>query len=168
MARHRLKNVVIRLPCRRAKDWTPSADELDRLGLAPDDSELLRRAYERSNRRVWSTLRPLCIEAVGNESVVDMLGPDTCTQVVLNLAKAADAESSRAAMLEVAQTRAGERPPPEPGVQKHPVFELFWALTGETTAFQADLAESLGPDDARRIAFSDSTCSHTSSYSGGK
>jgi hypothetical protein len=160
--------VKFRVPCQYPADWTPSSNEIERLGLTPDDAELLRGAYARSNQRVWSKVRPLCVEAIGKEAVVDLLGTNTCIQVVLNLAKSADYASTRAAMQEVGLTRAHELAPPQEGVTKHPVFDLFWALSGETEEFQADLAESLGPEDAKRIAFSDATCSQGSSFSMGK
>jgi hypothetical protein len=122
----------------------------------------------RSNQRVWATLRPLCLEAIGNEAAVDALGANHCARVVQNVANVADPESTRAAIRAVADTRAGERPPPEPGVTQHPVFELFWALTGESPALEADLAQSLGPEDAKRIVYAKGMCSHTSSYSVGR
>lgn len=160
--------VKFRRPCTRQGGWTPGENDLNRLGLAPDDAEVIRAAFERSNDRVWSAVRPLCIEALGSEVVVDTIGTDTCIHGVMNVAKAADLESTRAAMREVAETRAGERPAPTPGPTGHPVFELFWTLTGETAALEADLTENLGPEDAKRIARSPDTCSNTSSYSVGK
>jgi hypothetical protein len=157
-------SIKYRVPCQEG--WTPA--QLDQLGLASDDAEPLRAAYERSSQRVWSVLRPLCVEAIGNDAVVDILGPDTCTQVVLQMSKTADDDSMHAAMREVGETRAGERPPPAPGVPRHPVFELFWTLTGETAALEADLAESFGPEDAKRIVYSATTCSKTRSYANGQ
>jgi hypothetical protein len=103
---------------------------------------VIRAAFERSNDRVWSAVRPLCIEALGSEVVVDTLGTDTCIHGVMNVAKAADLESTRDAMREVAETRAGERPAPTPGPTRHPVFELFWTLTGEMAALEADLTRA--------------------------
>jgi hypothetical protein len=160
-------SIKYRVPCQVPGGWTPGPEVLDRLGLAPDDAEVIRAAHQRSNQRIWNALRPLCVEALGNDEVVDLIGADNCTHVVLGMANKADRESAQAAMRAVGETRAGERPPPAPGVQRHPVFDLFWALTGEMQAFEADLAESFGPEDAKRIAFSPSQ-SCTSSYGAAK
>lgn len=42
----------------------------DRLGLSPEDAEAVAAAQLRSNRRVWDTLRPLCLQIVGKADVV--------------------------------------------------------------------------------------------------
>jgi hypothetical protein len=159
--------IKYRLPCYKPEGWAPSAGELDRLGLSPDDGEVIRTVFERSRQRVWASLRALCVEAIGNEAVVDVLGFQSCTHVVLNLAQSADGESTSAAMRAVAETRAGARPAPVPGVPQHPVFDLFWTLTGEAAAVEADLAQSLGPEDAKRIMYGEGFGSCTSSYGRG-
>jgi hypothetical protein len=49
--------------------------------------------------------------------------------------------------------RAGLQPVPDPDKPQHPVFEGLWALTGEMARFEADLTESFGPDEAKRLAW---------------
>jgi len=48
--------------------------------------------------------------------------------------------------------RAGLRPEPKEKPQ-HPVFENLMAVTGEMKKFEADLAESFGPEEAKRLAW---------------
>jgi hypothetical protein len=156
--------IKYRLPCYHRAGWSSGDEDYDRLALAPDDAELLRAALDRSYQRVWTRLRALCVEAIGNEAAVDVLGLSNCTHAVLSLAESADRESTSAAMRAVAETRAGERPAPAPGVPQHPVFELFWTLTGEAPAVEAELAQSLGPEDAKRIVYGEGPFHCTSSY----
>jgi hypothetical protein len=59
----------------------------------------------------------------------------------------------------VAEVNAGKRAPPDPGQGIEPVEALMLAFTGESKAFEADLAATLGPEDAHRIASSRTLCS---------
>jgi hypothetical protein len=61
---------------------------------------------------------------------------------------------------------AGQRPAPASGTPLHPVFEVFWTMTGEMSQFEADLAQSFGPEEAKRIAFSDKLCVGKSTFGG--
>lgn len=158
--------VKYRVPCFRPNGWTPSADTLDRLGLSPDDATTLADAYQRSNDRVWKTIRKLCVAAIGKEDVVDTLGPDTCTHVIVDMERKRDREAASEAMRQVAEIRAGKRPPPAPGEASSPTLEAFLALTGELSQFETDLAQSFGPEEAHRLAFSDEMCAGQSTFGG--
>ena len=158
--------VKFRVPCFRSGGWSPSPETLNELGLAPDDGSAISDAYQKSNSRLWATIRPLCLRAIGKEDVVDTLGPDTCLHVVVDMARKQDSAAASEAMRQVGEIRAGLRPAPAPGTPMHPVLEIFLALTGEQPRFQADLAESLGPDEARRLAFGDGMCTSTSTFGG--
>ena len=160
----RSRKVKYRMPCQSPEGWAPGASDLDALGLEPDDAEVIRAAYQRSYQRVWGAIQPLCEEAIGNPDVVDTLGADTCTHVVLDIARGADRGLAQAAMVEVGETRAGLRPAPDPGVKHHPVFDLFWALTGESAALEADLAETFGPEEAKRLTFARRMCGGENSF----
>lgn len=70
-------------------------------------------------------------------------------------------------MRTVAEARAGLRQPPRAGIVSHPVLHLFWTSCGETAALEADLAESVGPDEAKRLAYAQGMCSGTSSFGRG-
>ena len=40
----------------------------------------------------------------------------------------------------------------------NPVMKLFLATTGESKSFEAELAQSFGPEEAHRIVYSDELC----------
>ena len=125
---------------------------------------MIRAAYQRSYARVWGTLRSLCVEAIGNANVVDVLGPNTLTHVVSDMAQKADGVAAQAAMRAVAEARARLHPRPATGTINHPVFDLFWTLSGEMPALEADLAESFGLEDAKRLAYATGMCAGTSTF----
>jgi hypothetical protein len=148
-------HVKFRLPCLMPggeswKGWPPS--ELDELGLSPEDGQTILDAHRRSNERIWAVVRPLCLEAVGSEEVVNALGGLGCVQAIGKKARSVDAEAARAARQRVADVRAGLRPAPRDEPQ-HPVFETLMAVTGEMQRFEADLAEAFGPEEAKRLAW---------------
>jgi hypothetical protein len=148
-------HVKFRLPCLMPggeswKGWRPS--ELDELGLSPEDGQTMADAHRRSNERIWAVVRPLCLQAVGSEEVVNALGGPGCVQAIIKKAGSVDAEAARAARQLVADVRAGLRPEPQAKPQ-HPVFESLMAVTGEMQRFEADLAEDFGPEEAKRLAW---------------
>ena len=61
-------------------------------------------------------------------------------------------------MRRVSEIHAGLRPAPAAGKDLHPVLGMFLALTSEPALFEAELAQSFGPEDARRLAFNDVLC----------
>lgn len=158
--------IKYRHPCFKPNGWKPGAERLEELGLAPDDVEPLDAAYKRSYERIWKTIRPLCAKAIGNAEVVDVLGPDTCTHVVVDSMRKQGGAGAGEAMRQVAEIRAGLRPPPAAGKEQHPVFELFWALTGEMQSFESDLAQTFGPEEAKRLAYAESICAGHSTFGG--
>jgi hypothetical protein len=158
--------VKYRMPCLRPEGWKLTDEKVNELGLAPDDREAIRAAYQRSYDRVWKALRPLCIKAVGNEQAVDVLGPDTCIHVIVDVAHKRDKDAADEAMRQLGEVRAGLRPAPAPGTPTHPTFETFWTMTGELGRFEADLAQTFGPEDAHRLAYSDKMCAGHSTFGG--
>jgi hypothetical protein len=159
-------SIKYRRPCLEEKGWKPRADELELLGLGADDGETLRAAFRRSYDRIWKTVRPLCARVIGDADVVDSLGPDTCIHVVVDAARRQNSALSDDAIRQVAETRAGLRPLPQPGAAQHSVFQMFWMLTGEMRAFEADLAESFGPEEAKRVAYAKALCHGHSTFGG--
>ena len=158
--------VKYRVPCFRSGGWTPKPETLDALGLAPHDADALRDAYTKSNTRMWDTIRRLCVQAIGKEDIVDVLGPDTCTHVIVDMARKKDGEAAKEAMRQVAEIRAGLRAPPAPGEPMNPTLEVFLTLTGELPRFEADLAQSFGPEEAHRLAYSADMCASHSTFGG--
>ncbi|HEU4578435.1 MAG TPA: hypothetical protein VFS67_09280 [Polyangiaceae bacterium] len=145
--------VRYRVPCLMPLEahWKMASSELDRLGLSPDDGELVAEAQRRSNRRIWDTLRPLCLQIVSDAEVVDLLGAASCLQLIEKVASRRDLSASVAARRQVAEVNAGLRVPPPAGQPQHPVFEALLAMSQEARRFEADLAESFGPEEAQRV-----------------
>ena len=158
--------VKFRTPCFRKPDWQPPPEQLTSLGLAPDDAPALKEAYQKSNRRLWSTIRPLCAAALGNETAVDKIGPDTCIHLIVDMNRETDREGWAEAVRQVGEVRAGLRPEPSEEILKNPVYKVFSAMTGESKNFEADLAQNLGPEEAHRVTFSDSLCAGRSTFGG--
>jgi hypothetical protein len=161
--------VKYRAPCLRRDGWTPSPAQIDKLGLAPHDAPVLDEAYKKSYQRVWAQIRPLCQAALGSTlDVVDKIGPDSCAHLVYDVASSTDGDAAAEAHTQAAEIRAGLRPEPGPNDKVHPVTKMFLALTGAMPAFEADLAKSLGPEEAHRIAFADGMCKSDHRWGSGK
>jgi len=158
-----------RTPCYERDAWTPSADTLDKLGLAPQDGATLRDAYDRSYRRLWAQIRPICAQELGtNGDVLERIGPDACVHLVYDIEIAIDKNAAMEAHTQVAEIRAGLRPEPAPGEKVHPVLKLFLLLSRANAAFESDLAKTFGPDEAHVLAYSDDLCHDQKRVTGGK
>jgi hypothetical protein len=147
------------VPCLRETPFTPSQRQLDRLGLAPQDAAVLRNAYQKSNERVMAQLKPLCAKVLGNGELADRVGASACMSAIVDSARKENPDRMREALARVGEVNAGKRPPPDPSQGLEPVEALMLAFTGESKAFEADLAAALGPEDAHRIASSRTLCS---------
>jgi hypothetical protein len=162
------------LPCVRKPDWTPSADYLNKVALAPHDAPALKEAYAKSNQRVWSVLKPLCAQAIGGAGpanaavleVAERIGNDSCVHLVLDHTRGEKGEDANEGMRLVAEARAGLRPMPSASQLDNPVAKMFLAITGEMKAFETELAQSLGPEEAHRVAFAEGMCMQRSTFGG--
>ena len=158
-----------RTPCYDRDGWTPSPDTLNKLGLSAQDGPVLRDAYERSYQRLWAQIRPICAQELGSTGdVLERIGPDACVHLVYDIETAIDKNAAGEAHTQAAEIRAGLRPEPAPGEKVHPILKLFLLLTTANTTFEADLAKSLGPDEAHRLAYSDDLCHDSKRVTGGK
>jgi hypothetical protein len=142
--------VRFRVPCQ--KPWNPSTDDINTLGLAPQDASVLKEAWARSNERVWSGIKPLCGQAVGSLEVAEKIGPNTCLHLIIDIADKENHESTRQAFKDVGEIRGGLKPMPD---KPSAPLQALMLMTGEMKSVEADLAKSLGPDEARRLVFSD-------------
>lgn len=160
--------VKYRVPCTRAADWSPAPEWLTKLGLSPDDAPAVKAAFTHSNERLWKVIRPLCVAALGSDQAVDQIGMNTCTHLVLDLEQRKDKDRVAEAFLHVAEVNAGTRPAPSANQPVHPVERMFLTKTTEMARFEAELAQSLGPEEARRIAFSEDLCVQSSTFGNGR
>jgi hypothetical protein len=153
--------------CEPGKNWLPEPNYLARLGLSPQDGPVLAAAEARSRARVWGKVKPLCVQALGSSAeVAERLGPSTCIQLVLHVARQESAEAVDDAFRQVGEIRAGLRPAPGPRDPMSPVVALLLATTAEMPLYEADLAQALGPEEAHRVAFSPESCKAQTSYAG--
>jgi hypothetical protein len=126
----------------------------------------LKDAYAKSNQRVWAQMKPLCATAAGSPEVAEKLGASTCTHLIVDVAQADDRAAANEAMRVVGEIRAGLRPMPGPEEKLHPVEKLFLILTAENKSFEGDLAQSVGPAEAHRLAYADGLCASTHIFGG--
>jgi len=146
------------VPCIRDTPFVPSQRQLDRLGLAPHDAEVLRDAYAKSNQRTMAQIKPLCARVLGNEQLVDRVGPSACMSAIVDGARKENADKMQQALIRVGEVNAGKREAPKSAEPLEPVEALLLAFSAESKAFEADLAASFGPDDAHRVATSRALC----------
>jgi hypothetical protein len=144
--------VKARYPCDDA-DPHLSTRTLDELGLSPSDAPTVEAALARSDQRLRDVVIPLCAQIVGSAELANRLGESTCIAVVRDSARG---EHSADAIHLVAAIRAGDAPVPGPNDKTDARTKLLLAETGALTAFEGDLAQAFGPEEAHRIATSDS------------
>jgi hypothetical protein len=145
--------IKYRIPC---EGRPPGDDALDELGLAPDDRDVLRGAYEHSAARLRSAVLPLCAAALGDRmEAAQEMSTSSCRQVILSTSDERS-ESGLKSAQSVASFMAGDAPRPDEtsGV----TARLFLVLVEESKHFESELAEAFGPEEAHRIAFSDKLC----------
>jgi len=147
--------VPYRIPCLRDTPFTPPQRVIDRLGLAPQDVDVLKDAYKASNARVMATLVPACAEVVGSKEIAEKIGAQACMNAVMDGARKASPEKTKEALTRVAEVNAGKRQPAAGGP---PIETLMLALSKEQKAFEADLAAKLGPEEAARLANARGLC----------
>jgi hypothetical protein len=149
--------VRVRIPCVRDKPWSPPPRIADRLGLAPHDGDTIREAYERSNKRIASEIQPLCVKALGSAEAAEKLSPSVCIDAIAAAARKSNPQAMREAMSRVAEVQAGSRGAPKPG-EAPAVEQLALLLVNESKAFESDLAQKLGPEEAKRLANAPEMC----------
>lgn len=152
-----------RLPCTDSGDWAVSPGQMQRLGLAPQDATAIRDAFAKSADRQWSVVRPLCAAALGTSAeIADKIGPRTCGHLIVNTTPDLDSAKRHAAAI-----LAGISPMPSAkGPPLLPAERLFLSMGSEMGHFEGDLAQSLGPEEAHRLAFSGALCGVGSTWPG--
>ena len=155
-------------PCMgpQASSWKPQADDLNALGLSPQDAAPLKDAFARVGQETWAQVKPLCAAAVGSESLADKIGPSTCIHLVLDIENEKNRDATDRARREVGEIRAGMKPMPAPDAKMHPVAKLFLTMTGSNKRLESELAQTFGPEEAHRLAYSSGLCHGQSTFGG--
>jgi hypothetical protein len=153
--------VKARYPCGFHQNWTMTPDAAVAMGLAPNDAPAVEAAVKRSENRIWQSVASSCAAIVGGKELAERLGTNVCIQIVSQAAKEGEADRQL-----VADVHAGNRPMP-PFSQLDPYATVLMAEADAMQAMTDDLAQTFGPAEAKRIAFSDElgSCSGTT---GGK
>ena len=149
--------VRVRIPCLRDTPWKPNERAVQRLGLAPDDVKTLEAAYAASNKRVEDQVKPLCAKIVGSAELADRIGASACMDAIQSSAKKSDPKSAKEALSRAAEAQAGKRK--ESGEDAAPLERLANVLAAEGRAFETDLAQKLGPEEAKRLTSDPALCS---------
>lgn len=149
--------IRVRIPCVRDKPWSPGEGTLERLGLTAADGRTLKEAYERSNKRVTDQVKPLCAKALGSQEVADKLGTTACIDAITSSARRASPEAAQQSLVRAAEAQTGKQGG-KPATDASALEQLTLALAREGSAFEADLARSLGPDEAKRLAWAPELC----------
>ena len=144
--------VVAKMACAEPDSWNVSAQTLDAAGLAPEDARPIHDALQQSAQRIWAVLRPLCISALqGNAQMADKLGSSVCRQLVGDVARKTENTDQETTL--VAEIRAGITPFPKDPSALGSFGQMLYAMSGESTAMERDIAQSIGPDAAHNFVF---------------
>jgi hypothetical protein len=148
-----------RLPC---EGPPPGNDVLDDLGIAPDDRDVTRQAFEHSATRLRSAILPLCAAALGERTELALeMSTESCRQVILGTASDR-AESKVGSVKSVASYMAGDAP--RPAENSSITERMFLVLAEESKHIEEELAEAFGPEEAHRLIFSDRLCFTTATH----
>jgi hypothetical protein len=154
--------VKFRTPaCLSPRGWSPDREELNALGLAPDDARVIKEAYAHAYEREWSELRPICAQVFSPE-VADKLGPGQCSGAVVHVLGDGNWKRVQAAITAVAEIRAGARP--VPASSEDPIERIFLVWTGALGDLESDLARSFGPEEAHRLVFAEDMCAYNTTW----
>src|SRR6185369_10420472 len=83
-------SVKTRIPCLREDQWKAGRENLDKLGLGPQDAATIKGAYKYSADRMWAKIKPLCAQALGSAEAAEKVGPSTCQFLILDVEEGKD------------------------------------------------------------------------------
>jgi hypothetical protein len=153
--------VKARYPCRFDPDWHLGAGQVSALGLSPNDVSTVEAAYEAEENRITAAITPGCAKVLGNAELARRLGSRVCAEIISESVKNQNPDLQL-----VADIFAGNVAMPTAD-QLDPFATMLVAEAGAMQALQTDLATTLGPDDAHRLAFADELGSCSGSWGGG-
>lgn len=144
----------IRVPCPISPGDDLTKQQLERLGLVPEDAPIITAAFQHSADRVWAATGPLCAQVLGTTpELAASRGPNMCRRLILR--DATQNGTALPALQRVAAHLAGDAPAP---TEPTPVEALLLSLAQEQDRLEQELAEYFGPIEADRLVFSDGLC----------
>jgi hypothetical protein len=153
--------VKARYPCRFDPDWHIGTGQVAALGLSPDDVSTVEAAYKAEENRIAAVIVPGCAKVLGNAELAGRLGARVCAEIVTESVKNENPDLQL-----VADIFAGNVPMPTADVLD-PFATMLVAEAGAMQALQTELAATLGPEEAHRLAFADELGSCSGSWGGG-
>ncbi len=154
--------VKYQAPCARPSNWKLPKEKVIELGINDDEAKTIEDAYAKSKDRLWSRIGPLCAKILG-ASAADRVGANSCTHIILDAEIERDKDATEEAMKMIGRVRAGEAQPPD-AKSRSATFDLFDAWTGEQGSFERDLATTMDPSEARRLAYSGDLCMSSNTF----
>jgi hypothetical protein len=144
----------LRIPCpiSPGDDLTPQ--QLETLGLVPEDAPVITAAFQHAADRVWTAIGPLCAQVLGTTpELAAARGSNMCRRLILR--DASQRGTALPAFQRAATFLAGDAPA---SADPSPVEALVIALAREQDQLEAELAEYFGPIEADRLVFSEALC----------
>jgi hypothetical protein len=152
--------VKARYPCRTDPNMHLTATQAAALGISPSDAAAVERAIVNEQDRLAGVIQPACAKVLGNRELAVRLGTQVCSEVVAESVT----DTERDIQL-VADIRAGNVP--QPRLESlAPLASMLYAQTGSMAAIQAELAQTFGPEEAKRLAFAEELGSCSGSVGG--
>jgi hypothetical protein len=144
----------LRIPCPVSPGNDLTKQQLDHLGLVPEDAPVITAAFQHSAERVWTAIGPLCAQVLGTTpELAAARGPNMCRRLILR--DAAQKGTALPAFQRAAAVLAGDAPAP---ADPSPVESVILSLAREQDKLEAELSEYFGPAEADRLVFSDGLC----------
>lgn len=154
------RQVKFTLPCAAGNRDPARLAEL--LNIERDQARAVLESQERSMKRVWGAIAPLCAQVVGSAEVAELLGVQTCVHVVLDHAR--KSRSGEDVFAAITSIRSGGSSEPAPNEEVDPATRLLLATTSASRDFERDLSETFGAEGAKRIAYSQHLCNAHSTF----
>jgi hypothetical protein len=136
-------------PCFQNGGFRPNAETLSKLGLPPEAADTIQKAYDNSNKRFASSMRPICAELAKKGEEVDM------GDCIGKLFQAIYTKDPHATFRTVAEIRSGKGTEADATT---PEMKMLLVFTGGMAPFEAELAKSFGAEEAHRLAYSNDMC----------
>jgi hypothetical protein len=144
----------LRIPCPVSPGEDLTKEQLERLGLVPEDAPVITAAFQHAADRVWAAIGPLCARVLGiTPELAAARGPNMCRRAILR--DAAQKGTALPAFQRAAAYLAGDVAAP---ADPSPVESLIISLAREQGKLEAELSEYFGPAEADRLVFSDGLC----------
>ncbi len=154
-----------RAPCTK-RDYRPDAETLQKLSLSPQDGDTIAAAYKKVAQFRELQMRPACQEVLGKSELSEKMSLDGCMHLVADLLSDTDPKARREAQQHAVDIRAGLKPTPGPNEKVAPLTRMMVASGQQLKIFEDELAKTMGPEEAHRLAFADGLCMGLSTWGG--